>query len=122
MFSVKSSFSCISLNTSALRDSIKRIDFFLFCKSKKSHCIFLQETHSNLDDVKLWMSQRGDKIIFTHASTHSAEMAILLNNVPVKILKVETDSNGHWASVLINIEDVLFYFIQCVWLQQCSPK
>lgn len=108
MFSVKSAFSCISLNARGLRNSIKRKALFLFCKSKNSHCVFLQETHSNLDDVKFWTSQWGDKIIFSHASTHSAGVAILFNNLPGKIIKVETDSNGHWASVVININDVLF--------------
>lgn len=48
------------------------------------------------------------KIIFSHASTHSAGVAILFNNLPGKIVKVETDPNGHWASVVINISDVLF--------------
>lgn len=90
MFSVKSSFSCISLNARGLRNSIKRKAFFLFCKSKNSGRV-----------------NGGDKIIFSHASTHSAGVVILFNNLPGKIIKVETDSNGHWTSVIININDVL---------------
>lgn len=68
----------------------------------------MQETHSNPDDVKFWTSQWGDKIIFSHASTHSTGVAILFNNLPGKVIKVKTDSNGHWASVVLNINDVLF--------------
>lgn len=48
----------------------------------------------------------GDKIIFSH--THSAGVAILFNNLQGKIIKVKTDSNGHWISVVININNVLF--------------
>ncbi len=77
MFLVKSSFSCISLNARGLRNSIKRKAFYLFCKNKNS-------------DVKFWTSQRGHKIIFSHASTHSAGVAILFNNLPGKVVKVKT--------------------------------
>ncbi len=90
MFLVKSSFSCISLNARGLRNSIKRKAFFLFCKNKNSNYIFLQDTHSNPDDVKFWTSQWGHKIICSHASTHSAGVAILFNNLPGKVVKVKT--------------------------------
>lgn len=108
MFPVKENFSCISLNTRGLRNSIKRKAFFLFCKNKNAHCTFLQETHSTPDDVKFWTSQWGDKIFFSHASTHSAGVAILINNLPGKIVKVKADSNGHWIAVILNIKEVLF--------------
>ncbi len=35
-------------------------------------------------------------------------VAILFNNLPGKVIKVKTDSNRHWASVVLNINDVLF--------------
>ncbi len=34
--------------------------------------------------------------------------AILFNNLPGKVIKVKTDSNRHWASVVLNINDVSF--------------
>ncbi len=108
MFSVKTSLSCISLNARGHRNSVKRKAFFLFCKNKSAHCVLLQETHSKPDDVKFWTSQWGDKIVFSHASTQSAGVAILFNNLPGKIIKSRTDSNGHWISVVLNIDDVLF--------------
>lgn len=108
MFSVKTSLSCISLNARGLRNSVKRKAFFLFCKNKGAHCVLLQETHSKPDDVKFWTSQWGDKVVFSHASAQSAGVAILFNNLPGKILKSKSDSNGHWISVVLNIGDVLF--------------
>jgi len=43
--------------------------------------------------------------------THSAGVVILLNNLQGKIIKVKTDSNGHWISVVLNINNVLFYLM-----------
>lgn len=71
MFLVKMSFSCISLNARGLCNSIKRKAFFLFCKNKGAYYVLLQETHAKPDDDKFWTSQWGDKIVFSHASTHS---------------------------------------------------
>ncbi len=76
---------------------IKRKAFFLFCKNKNSNYIFLQDTHSNPDDVKFWTSQWGHKIICSHASTHSAGVAILFNKLPGKVVKVVKVKTLKWT-------------------------
>lgn len=89
MFPVKLPFALTLLNVRGIQDKVKRKVMFLFCKGTGSHFIFLQETHSTINDVVFWSNQWGDKVIFSHGSSHSAGTAILLNNRPGKIfLKV----------------------------------
>jgi len=67
MFSLKSRLSFCSLNARGLKDNVKRKGIFLFCKGqKKSHFVFLQETHSTVEDVSFWKLQWGETILFSH--------------------------------------------------------
>lgn len=80
-----------SLNVRGLRESVKRKALFLYCKGKKSNCIFLQETHSADSDVSFWSNQWGSKILFSHGSTRSGDVAILFNNFPGDLVIQRTD-------------------------------
>jgi len=55
---------------------VKRKAIFLFCKEQKANCIFLQETHSVLNDEKFWKTQWGDLALFAHGSSHSGVMLL----------------------------------------------
>lgn len=104
MFSVNLDLYVMSLNVRGLRDSIKRNAIFLFCKSKRTHCALLQETHSNDGDEKLWSNQWGDKVLFCHGTNRSAGTAILLNNFPGKVVTSKKDINGHWILCVMSLE------------------
>ena len=39
---------------------------FLFCKGENANFILWQETHTKLEDEKLWMNQWEGKIMFDH--------------------------------------------------------
>lgn len=63
----------------------------------------LQETHS--EDGRFWINQWGDKIIFDHGSTKSAELAILFCNSPGKLVTSKSSNNGHWLICVLNSDD-----------------
>lgn len=71
---------------------------------------FLQETHSVITDTPFWSSQWGDKMLFSHGSSHSAGTAILFNNCPGKIVSSRSDPSGHWLAVVLDIEHIFFSF------------
>uniref|UniRef100_A0A3Q3ASU9 Reverse transcriptase domain-containing protein n=1 Tax=Kryptolebias marmoratus TaxID=37003 RepID=A0A3Q3ASU9_KRYMA len=80
---------------------------FMYCRNKNPHCILLQETHSTDSDEKFWSNQWGDQITYSHGTTKSAGVAILLNNFPGKIIYTKHDSDGHWSLSVLHIEDSL---------------
>lgn len=108
MFPVKLPLSFLSLNVRGIQNKVKRKAMFLYCKGSGSHCIFLQETHSVVNDVAFWSSQWGEKILFSHGSSHSAGVAVLFNNCPGKIVSARTDLSGHWLAVVLDIENIFF--------------
>lgn len=81
---------------------------FLFCKNRGSQFIFLQETHSSLNDVIFWGNQWGEQIVFSHGTTPSGGVAIFLNKSPGKIITTRVDLNGHWVALMLNIEKIFF--------------
>lgn len=110
-FTLKTEILFSSFNVRGLKDSIKRKAVFLFCKSQKSNCIFLQETHSESTDVKFWTQQWGDKIIFSHGTNRCAGVAICFNRCPGKVITQEADIDGHWAACVLDIESNLIITI-----------
>lgn len=111
MFVLKSDISFSSLNCRGLKDSVKRKAIFLFCKSQKSHCFFLQETHSELADVTFWKKQWGDVMLFSHGSNRSAGVAICMNKCPGKIITHRADVNGHWLAVVLYLDEIFFILV-----------
>jgi len=104
MFSLKSRLSFCSLNARGLKDNVKRKGIFLFCKGQKSHFVFLQETHSTVEDVSFRKLQWGETILFSHGSNRSAGVAICLNNCPGRIVTFQSDDHGHWLAAVVNSE------------------
>lgn len=106
--------SFISLNARELKNIVKRKAIFLFCKEQKANCTFLQETHSTEEDVNFWKLQWGDSIYVSHGTSHSAGVMILLNRFPGKVLKHVNDTNGHWLTVIAEINNQN-YILTCVY-------
>lgn len=106
MSEIKTSLSFLSVNARGLRDLTKRKSIFLFCKGKKAQIILLQETHSKEEDSKFWTQQWGDKIYFSHGTSKSAGVAILLKNFPGQIIHNMVDEHGHWLILIMTIDNV----------------
>lgn len=103
--------SFISLNTRGLKDKVKRKAIFLFCKEQRANCVFLQETHSAEADSKFWKLQWGDSVFFSHGTSHSAGVMILLNRFPGKIIDHKSDPTGYWVTEMNGIN----YILLCVY-------
>jgi len=106
--------SLLSLNTRGLKNNVKRKATFLYCKEQKANCFFLQETHSSEEDALFWKHQWGDLTYFSHGSSHSAGVMILFYRFPGTILDHVSDSNGHWLTVVVEINGAKFILV-CVY-------
>ncbi|MGL4247923.1 MAG: hypothetical protein ACRCR5_03935, partial [Lactococcus garvieae] len=84
----------MSLNIRGIQNKVKRKAMFLFCKNNGSHCFFFFTRNALCHTF--WFSQWGDKMMFSHGSSHFTGTAILFNNCPGKIIYSRSDLSGHW--------------------------
>ena len=68
----------ISNNVKGIRSSEKRLKIFEYLKNNIHHngFVFLQETHSLIQDEKKWKDDLEDPLFFSHGSTNSCGVAI----------------------------------------------
>ena len=58
---------------------MKRKSIFCFLKDQNCEAYFLQETYSELNDENIWSSEWGGAILFSHGTTQSKGVCILMN-------------------------------------------
>ena len=90
----------MSLNVRGLRNQVKRRSIFSFLKDQNYQIYLLQETFSEPNDESIWKSEWRGAIFFSHGSTHSKGVSILIN--PSSKLIVEAtgkDLEGRIISV-----------------------
>ena len=92
--------SILSLNVRGLRNQVKRRGTFRFLKDQNCQIYLLQETFSEQKDEPIWKCEWGGAIFFSHGSTHSKGVYILIN--PSNKLNVEVsgkDLDGRIVSI-----------------------
>ena len=90
-----------TFNVKGLRNDSKRRKVFQHINQTNFDVICLQETHSEVADEKIWKSQWGGKVIYSHGSRESRGVMILLKkNSPLVIGKVSSDSEG--SMIIVN--------------------
>ena len=90
-------FHLSSLNVRGLGETFKRRSIFHWLRKFHAGISFLQETHSTTESEKIWRSEWGANIIFSHGTSNSRGVAILLpNNLDYVIQKEINDSNGRY--------------------------
>ena len=100
-----SALEIVSLNVRGLRDSGKRRVVFNKLRSKCKGLILLQETHSTTDIEKVWSSEFGGNIIYSHGNTQSRGAAILIHNsVDIDVNGSSVDCNGRFVILDINFQ------------------
>ena len=93
-----SELQIISLNMRGLKENNKRRIVFNKIQKYKG-LILLQETHSSPEIEKLWQSEFGGKIIFSHGTTQSRGTALLIHNeTDITIHKQAIHEHGRYAS------------------------
>ena len=94
--------SVISLNVRGLRDTVKRRSIFTYLKDQEADFYFLQETFSKASDETFWRNEWGGEIYFSHGTSHSKGVCILINRA-VKEKVTFTSSDADDRIILINL-------------------
>lgn len=102
------SLSIASLNVRGIREITKRKALFLFLKRTDADFIFCQETHSTDLDEKFWKSQWGKSIFFSHGTSHSAGVMVLMNRFKGDVLNSVTCENGRWVILTVKLDNTIF--------------
>lgn len=94
------------------RDNVKHKTIFQFCKWYKANCIFLQETHSSVEDASFWSNQRGEKFLSSHGTNWSAGIATGLCKGLTDVIDLKVNWEGHWLVVVLKLEDSIFILMK----------
>ena len=96
----------LSLNVRGLNKITKRRQLFRWLLQQTSDVIFLQETYSSVQTIKLWEAEWGGKMLACHGSTQSRGVMILFKpKVNVSIGNVIRDKNGRYIVSEAAIDD-----------------
>ena len=97
-------FKLCSFNCRGIQDYGKRRKIFHFLRSIDSDIIFLQETHSSLNDEKFWKNQWGEFAWFASHTSNSRGVAILIRNtVAPTFHSLYSDPNGRFLILSVSI-------------------
>ena len=102
--------SCISLNVRGLNSPSKRNCLFTWFKENfQGHFIYLQETHSTVQDESKWKNEWSSDIVFNHGESNSKGVAILFpHNIDYKILRHKCVNTGRFLQVFIQLDETKF--------------
>lgn len=101
-----------SFNTNGLRNENKRREVFNYLRTLNIDIILLQETHSSPEVEKVWISEWGGPIFFTHGSTGSRGATILVGrNIPITVETSRSDSEGRYLILDLLIESKKFILV-----------
>ena len=88
----------------------KKSSIFSYLKDQNCQFYFLQETYSKPNDEKIWRSEWGGDIFFSHGSTHSKGVCILINpslSLKSPIEKSSKVQEGRIVSINLTLETVI---------------
>ena len=93
------------MNVRGLQDANKRKQVFMYVKKLGNTITFLQETHSIEADEKIWKSEFGGTIVFSHHERNSRGVTILINpKSQVCVKKVSSSNEGRYVAIDCTIE------------------
>jgi len=106
----------LSLNVRGLRsDSRKRKKVFENLREKFGDVIFLQETHSTKQTEYSWTNQWGGKIIFSHGTSNSKGVAILISTaLEEHVSNIISDAEGRYI-ILDIVKDNIKYTLANIY-------
>ena len=100
--------SIASYNCNGLADSCKRKEVWTWLHDKKSYGIIcLQETHSVLENEKIWEKEWGGPMFFSHGSKSKKGVIILIeSHIQYMLHSVRKDTEGRWILIDISIDEL----------------
>ena len=97
---IMGSIGVFSMNTRGLGSKEKRKQLFYWLNQKRENIFFLQETHSSPDSERIWYTEWGGCIIFSHGRGNARGVAILIKkNIEVTIHTIEGGQEGRYLIV-----------------------
>ena len=101
----------ISLNTRGLRETTKRRAVFNFYRTR-CDILCLQETHSTQDVEKLWASEWGGVALFSHGTSNSRGVALLIKkNYHINVIDTRICNSGRKIQCKLEKKWFLFLFV-----------
>lgn len=90
-------FKIITLNVNGMRLPSKRRAIFSSLRNSKADFFFLQETHSTLNDERVWRTEWGGDGIFCHGRSNSKGVAILFKRgLSLETVQTFKDNDGRY--------------------------
>ena len=94
---IMSFLSIATINVNGLRSDFKRHVFMDYLERSKYSLIFLQETHSDPEDVSRWEQHWKGKMYFSHGTRNSRGVAIITSyKSGLEVNNISTDSEGRF--------------------------
>lgn len=101
-----------SLNVNGIRASNKWSLLKESVKQKEIHVMFLQETHSDINNEVDWGLWSDGQFVLSHGTNLSAGVAILfLPGLNVNILSINELEKGRLLLIKAKIKDISFVFV-----------
>lgn len=101
-----------SLNLNGARDERKRATFFRLCSLKKLDVIFVQETHSTVDNEVDWKREWEGDVFLSHKTSNSCGVGVLFSkSFSPQSVECEEFIEGRLLKVRVLYENVQFVFI-----------
>ena len=98
---------CQGLNNARTRRQV-----FRWLHERRFQIIFLQEVYSSRNLERVWSSEWGGKVFYSHGTKHSSGTLILLNpSLDVEMENYETDQKGGLIILRAKIDEFRFIFI-----------
>ena len=111
---MNNSISFICNNVKGIQNTEKRIKIFEYLKSYVTHngFIFLQETHSTVNDEKQWEDEFKGKLFYSHGKSNSCGVAIgFFGTKVIEIIKKISDVSGRILILEIKLDDTIFVLV-----------
>lgn len=101
-----------SLNVNGCRSAEKRTALFDFVGLKKASVVFLQETHTDMDNQAQWLNEWKGQAFFSHGSNVSAGVAVLISSdLQIQDNKATEIIPGRMQILDIKLYELWFSFI-----------
>ena len=104
----------ISNNVKGIQNKVKRLKIFEYLKDNlgSNGFVFLQETHSSINDEKKWNDDFKGHLFFSHGETNSCGVAIgYVGSKKIEVLNRKNDSCGRILLLEIKIDESPYILI-----------
>ena len=111
---MNSEITFISINVKGIQNSVKRIKLFEYLKIyvTENGFIFLQETHSCINDEIMWRDEFNGELFFSHGKANSCGVAMgFCGSKTIQQINKISDKSGRILLFEATVDDTVFVLI-----------